>query len=90
MQPWQTHEFGIEEFSLAEMPLSPADLTKQAVVKNAPDGAPLYRRPSETGEPIAVLHEGEPANIVRLEYSDSWMIVCMQDDVYYARSTVFE
>ena len=90
VQPWKTHEFGIEEFSLAEMPLSLADLTKQAVVKNAPDGAPLYRRPSETGEPIAVLHEGDTANIVRLEYSDSWMIVCMQDDVYYARSAVFE
>ena len=90
VQPWKTHEFGIEEFSLAEMPLSLADLTKQAVVKNAPDGAPLYRRPSETGEPIAVLHEGDTANIVRLEYSDSWMIVCMQDDVYYARSAAFE
>ena len=90
VQPWKTHEFGIGEFSLAEMPLSLADLTKQAVVKNAPDGAPLYRRPSETGEPIAVLHEGEPANIVRLEYSDKWMIVYMQDEVYYARSAVFE
>ena len=90
VQPWQAHEFGIEEFSLAEMPLSLADLTKQAVVKNAPDGAPLYRRPSETGEPIAVLHEGDTANIVRLEYSDKWMIVYMQDDVYYARSAAFE
>ena len=90
VQPWQAHEFGIEDFSLAEMPLSLADLTKQAVVKNAPDGAGLYRYPSETGKPITVLREGDTADIVRLEYSDNWMIVCMQDEVYYARSTVFE
>ena len=90
VQAWRTHEFGIEDFSLAEMPLSLADLTKQAVVKNAPDGAGLYRWPSETGKPIAVLREGETADIVRLEYSDKWMIVYREGEVYYARSAVFE
>ena len=79
-----------EDFSLAEMPLSLADLTKQAVVKNTPDGAGLYRYPSETGKPIAVLREGETADIVRLEYSDKWMIVYREGEVYYARSAVFE
>ena len=90
VQPWQTYEFGVEDFSLAGMPLSIRDLTKQAVVKNAPDGAGLYCYPSENGTPIAMLREGDTADIVRLEYIEGWMIVCLQDEVYFAWSAVFE
>ena len=91
VEPWQSYEFGIEDFSFADMPLSIRDLTKQAVVKAAPNGAGLYRYPTETAGPALVLNEGDTADIVRLEYArDNWMIVCVQDDVYFARSEMFE
>ena len=91
VEPWQSYEFGVEDFSFADMPLSIRDLTKQAVVKAAPNGAGLYRYPTETVGPALVLNEGDTADIVRLEYArDHWMIVCVQDDVYFARSEMFE
>ncbi len=91
VEPWQSYEFGIEDFSFADMPLSIRDLTKQAVVKAAPNVAGLYRYPTETAGPALVLNEGDTADIVRLEYArDNWMIVCVQDDVYFARSEMFE
>ena len=91
VEPWQSYEFGIEDFSFADMPLSIRDLTKQAVVKAAPNGAGLYRYPTETVGPALVLNEGDTADIVRLEYArENWMIVCVQDDVYFARSEMFE
>ena len=91
VEPWQSYEFGVEDFSFADMPLSIRDLTKQAVVKAAPNGAGLYRYPTETAGPALVLNEGDTADIVRLEYArDNWMIVCVQDDIYFARSEMFE
>lgn len=91
VEPWQSYEFGIEDFSFADMPLSIRDLTKQAVVKAAPNGAGLYRYPMEAAEPVLVLNEGDTADIVKLVYDcDHWMIVCVQDHVYFARSEVFE
>ena len=42
VEPWQHYQFGIEEFSLADMPLSILDLTKPATVKAGTDKAGLY------------------------------------------------
>ena len=91
VMPWQPYEFGVEEFVLADMPLSIGDLTKPAYVKASPDGVGLYRYPMETEKPIKILHEGDTVNIVRLEYGyENWMIVCVQDDVYFVRSELIE
>ena len=91
VEPWQSYEFGVEAFSFADMPLSIRDLTKQAAVKAAPNGTGLYRYPMESAEPVLVLNEGDTADIVRLEYGyGNWMIVCVRDNVYFARSGMFE
>lgn len=91
VEPWQHYQFGIEEFSLADMPLSILDLTKPATVKAGTDKAGLYRYPMDHDEPIRMLSEGELVNIVPLEYGRGhWMIVCDGDNVYYAPSDLFE
>ena len=91
VEPWQRHEFGVEDFSLADMPLSILDLTKPATVKASSDGAMLYRYPMEQGEPIRVLYNGDAVRIVSLEYgSNNWMIVCCGNEIYFGRSELFD
>ena len=91
VEPWQHHEFGVENYSFANMPLSIRDLTKPAAVKAGAGQTGLYRYPMDHGEPVRTLNEGEPVNIVPLEYNrDYWMIVCVGDDIYYAPADCFE
>ena len=91
VEPWQQYQFGIEEFSLADMPLSIQDLTKPATVKAGANKTELYRYPMDNSEPIRMLNEGESVNIVPLEYGRGhWMIVCDGDNIYYALSELFE
>ena len=91
VEPWQPYQFGLDEFSLAEFPLSIPDLTKPAAVKVGVGKAGLYRYPSDNSEPVRFLNEGDTVGIVRLEYGDDyWMIVCDGTDVYFAPGTSFE
>jgi hypothetical protein len=91
VEPWHQYHFGVNEFSLAEMPLSILDLTKPATVKAGSGQVGLYRYPMDSGKPVRFLNEGDSVKIVRLEYgSDNWMIVCVEDEVYFAPGVSFE
>ena len=91
VEPWHDYQFGVNEFSLAEMPLSIPDLTKPAVIKSGAGHVGLYRYPMDSGEPVRFLNDGDSAGIVRLEYGrDNWMIVCVGDEVYFAPAVSFE
>ena len=83
VNPMQYYAFGVEDFSLAECPVTANDLFVRAAIIPKEEEAGLYAFPDYSMEPICYLRYGEMIYTIPQQNAADWTLVRYNGNLYF-------